>query len=434
MPWELGLAEAHQVLMRNGLRDRVALRTDGGLQTGRDVVMAALLGAEEYGFGTAALIALGCDMARQCHLDTCPTGIATQREDLRAKFTGTPEDVVALLHGHRRGRPPRAAATRARARVAEIVGDATLLDRATDRMRDARPRPACSPRPPWPAAADRRRTRARARSRSQREPASPAEARLAGRVRAPAATSSRTERVPVVEHPMRRRSEAVGIAATITTAERSFGAHTLGAHRARRASAGRSAGASRARPARASARSANEDVSLELVGQANDYVGKGLSGGKVIVPAGRESSSGPPTSRSRATPASTARPVGGCILSAGRASGSRCATAALSAVVEGVGAHGCEYMTGGVVVILGAVGANLGAGMTGGRAYLWDPDGTASQAADGSSVRWTRMRAIVSAGARGWSRAGRGASRLLEAHGRPDRRWPGSSWHAGSRA
>ncbi len=96
-PWELGLAEAHQVLVRQGLRDRVVLRTDGGLQTGRDVVIAALLGAEEYGFGTAALVALGCDMARQCHLDTCPTGIATQRDDLRAKFTGTPEQVVAFF-------------------------------------------------------------------------------------------------------------------------------------------------------------------------------------------------------------------------------------------------------------------------------------------------------------------------------------------------
>ncbi|MGH2356713.1 MAG: glutamate synthase-related protein, partial [Candidatus Limnocylindria bacterium] len=97
LPWELGLAEVHQVLVRNRLRDRVVLRVDGGLQTGRDVVVAALLGAEEFGFGTAALVALGCDMARQCHLDTCPTGIATQREDLRAKFTGRPDDVVALF-------------------------------------------------------------------------------------------------------------------------------------------------------------------------------------------------------------------------------------------------------------------------------------------------------------------------------------------------
>ena len=107
-PWELGLAEVHQVLLRNDLRDRVVLRTDGGLQTGRDLLVAALLGAEEFAFGTAALVAIGCDMARQCHLDTCPTGIATQREDLRAKFAGTPDDVVALLHGHRRGPPARA--------------------------------------------------------------------------------------------------------------------------------------------------------------------------------------------------------------------------------------------------------------------------------------------------------------------------------------
>ena len=92
-PWELGLAEVHQTLMRNGLRDRVVLRTDGGLRTGRDLLIAALLGAEEFGFGTATLVALGCDMARQCHLDTCPTGIATQRPELRAKFTGTPEQV-----------------------------------------------------------------------------------------------------------------------------------------------------------------------------------------------------------------------------------------------------------------------------------------------------------------------------------------------------
>ena len=97
LPWELGLAEAHQVLVRQRLRDRVVLRTDGGLQTGRDVLMAALLGAEEYGFGTSALVAIGCDMARQCHLDTCPTGIATQREELRAKFSGTPEQVVAFF-------------------------------------------------------------------------------------------------------------------------------------------------------------------------------------------------------------------------------------------------------------------------------------------------------------------------------------------------
>ena len=104
-PWELGLSEVHQSLLRNDLRDRVALRTDGGLQTGDDLLIAALLGAEEFAFGTGALVAVGCDMARQCHLDTCPTGIATQREDLRAKFTGTPEMVVAFFLRAGRGPP-----------------------------------------------------------------------------------------------------------------------------------------------------------------------------------------------------------------------------------------------------------------------------------------------------------------------------------------
>ncbi len=125
-PWELGLAEVHQTLLRNDLRDRVALRTDGGLQTGRDLLVAALLGAEEFAFGTAALVAIGCDMARQCHLDTCPTGIATQREDLRAKFTGTPEMierfVLALAEDLRR----ELAAVGARS-VGELVGESRRL-------------------------------------------------------------------------------------------------------------------------------------------------------------------------------------------------------------------------------------------------------------------------------------------------------------------
>ena len=112
VPWELGLAETQQVLVANRLRERVSLRTDGGLRSGRDIVIAALLGAEEFGFGTGVLVALGCDMARQCHLNTCPTGIATQREDLRAKFTGRPEHVINHLFLDRRGRARGARATR----------------------------------------------------------------------------------------------------------------------------------------------------------------------------------------------------------------------------------------------------------------------------------------------------------------------------------
>ena len=131
-PWELGLAEVHQVLLRNNLRDRVALRTDGGLQTGRDLLVAALIGAEEFAFGTAALVSIGCDMARQCHLDTCPTGIASQREDLRAKFTGTPAAVAryftAIAEDFRR----ELAAVGARS-VGEVVGESRRLLRAAAR-------------------------------------------------------------------------------------------------------------------------------------------------------------------------------------------------------------------------------------------------------------------------------------------------------------
>ena len=126
LPWELGLAEVHQVLLRNRLRDRVALRTDGGLRTGRDVAIAAALGAEEFGFGTSALVALGCDMARQCHLDTCPTGIATQREDLRAKFTGTPDQVVAFFTAIAEDVRRELAALGLRS-LGELVGRADLL-------------------------------------------------------------------------------------------------------------------------------------------------------------------------------------------------------------------------------------------------------------------------------------------------------------------
>ena len=312
MPWELGLAEVHQVLMRNGLRDRVALRTDGGLQTGRDVVIAALLGAEEFGFGTARLVALGCDMARQCHLDTCPTGIATQRDDLRAKFTGTPEDVVrfftAIAEDVRRSSPPRARgrsprswATTAPAPTGRQAGATTRPDRAASWV----------PRR-WSAVAplvrrDHRRTAAR-------------------RVGSPAARPRRESQL------VGRRLGGQGPGAThagsaLTTADRSFGAHLSGAIerasvRARCAwrldgAAGQSFGAFTIRR-----------FACELVGQANDYVGKGLSGRHVVVRPEAGCAAARPARPSPATPASTARPAGGSTSSAGRASASPSATAA----------------------------------------------------------------------------------------------------------
>ena len=372
IPWELGLAEVHQVLMRNDLRDRVALRTDGGLQTGRDVVVAALLGAEEYGFGTAGLIALGCDMARQCHLDTCPDGHRHPARGPARQVHGHARGRGALLHGHRRGCPLGAVPAGSQQR---------RRDRGRRRACCGRPRTGCAPststgssarRPGHPAATDVP-TRAGRAPRCEREPASPAEARLADKyMHLPDVEED--PQVPGVERPVGGHDpDPLGIAATITTAERSFGAHTSGLierARVRRPVRWRLAGAA----GQSFGAFSNQDVSLELVGQANDYVGKGLSGGKVVVR---------PDDALLERAADLAIAGNACLYGAtggrlhlvGRA-GIRFAVrnSGASAVVEGVGAHGCEYMTGGVVVILGGIGPNFGAGMTGGRAYLWDPD------------------------------------------------------------
>ena len=205
-PWELGLAEVHQTLLRNGLRDRVVLRTDGGLQVGRDLLVAALLGAEEFGFGTAALVALGCDMARQCHLDTCPTGIATQRPDLRAKFSGTPEQVeryaLAVAEDLRR----ELAAIGART-VGEVVGEARrfLVPASDDGPTDLA---AIVGAASWPADPARRADRLRAGDAVRRAPASSVGARPRrgppARRPGPVGTAGDRHRRPVV------RGRAVG--------------------------------------------------------------------------------------------------------------------------------------------------------------------------------------------------------------------------------
>jgi glutamate synthase domain-containing protein 2/glutamate synthase domain-containing protein 1/glutamate synthase domain-containing protein 3 len=410
--WELGLAEVHQVLMRNGLRDRVALRTDGGLQTGRDVVIAALLGAEEFGFGTAGLVALGCDMARQCHLDTCPTGIATQREDLRAKFTGTPEDVVRYFTAV--AEDVRSVLSRLGATtLGEVVGDVSRLAVATDRERTF-DFDRLLGAPTWEASKLRRSDPTRARLEVVRQPASPAEARLADSYMS-LPDVEEDPLVPGVERPVGGYDpHPLAIAATITNAERSFGAHTSGLierSTVRRpirwrlaGSAGQSFGAF-----------ANDQVRLELVGQANDYVGKGLSDGHVVVRpqdaiierAGEIAIAGN---------ACLYGATGGRLHLVGRAGirfGVR--NSGATAVVEGVGAHGCEYMTGGVVVILGPIGPNMGAGMTGGRAYLWDPDGTRVACVDMASVRATRLRGVVGTRTDGPERVDE-LRELLEAH------------------
>ncbi|CAN5829293.1 glutamate synthase-related protein [soil metagenome] len=411
-PWELGLAEVHQVLLRNDLRDRVALRTDGGMQTGRDIIVAAALGAEEFGFGTAALVAIGCDMARQCHLDTCPTGIATQREDLRAKFTGTPDDVVrfftAIAEDVR-----RELAALGRTSIADIVGDNALLRPVTepvpvldlDRLLTA---------PRWEAPEERRREPWRARLVVQRDPASPVEARLAaGYLHMPSIERDRGIRnVETPEGGFHTGPADAPVA--VTTAERSFGAHLSGVIErglVRRrvdwhlvGAAGQSFGAF-----------TMPSVSLELVGQANDYVGKGLSGGVVVIRP-------EPELAERASRLAVAGntclygATGGRLHLVGRAGIRFCVrNSGAEAVVEGTGPHACEYMTGGIAVILGPTGANLGAGMTGGRAYLWDPNGERIAAANAHSVRWSRLSHVMGAREDGADRVAE-LRRLMEAH------------------
>jgi glutamate synthase domain-containing protein 2/glutamate synthase domain-containing protein 1/glutamate synthase domain-containing protein 3 len=371
-PWELGLAEAHQTLLRNGLRDRVALRTDGGLQTGRDLLIAALLGAEEFGFGTAALVAIGCDMARQCHLDTCPTGIATQREDLRAKFTGSPGGIERFFTDLAEDLRRELAAIGARS-VGEIVGEAGRHLRAA-------PASAAGPllrAPRWRAGVVRRAEPGLAAALIPRQPASSTEMSIVAGLRAGSLG-------PTVE-------------AEVTTADRSFGAVLSGAlERAEiapqvgririglRGSAGQSLGAF-----------LTVSVALTLEGLANDYVGKGLGGGSIVIRP-EPGLAAPAAGQTIAGNACLYGATGGRLHIVGRA-GIRFAVrnSGAEAVVEGLGAHGCEYMTGGVVVVLGPIGANFGAGMTGGRAYVLDPAGRRGARVSASSV--SRVRLSVAA-------------------------------------
>ena len=311
-PWELGLAEVQQVLVANRLRERVSLRTDGGLRTGRDVVIAAMLGAEEFGFGTGLLVALGCDMARQCHLNTCPTGIATQREDLRAKFEGRPEHVVNwLIHIAEEVRAQLAAAG-ARS-LDEVVGRVELLERVDGAGVDL-----SFVLTPTNTRLPRRRTW----ERNGPQPAAPPP------------------------------SGAIGNGA------RAVGASLRGNEtRMYRGSAGQSFGAF-----------LDAGIELQLEGQAQDYVAKGMGGGVIAIrPFSDE------TGRNDVLAGNTIGygATGGRLFIAGRV-GERCCVrnSGLVAVVEGAGDHFCEYMTGGVVVALGPVGWNAGAGMTGGAAYL----------------------------------------------------------------
>ena len=356
-PWEIGIAETQQTLVLNELRGRIAVQVDGGLRTGRDVVVAALLGADEFGFATAPLIAAGCVMMRKCHLNTCPVGVATQDPVLRARFTGTPEHVIAyfmFVAEEVRGLMAQLGFRR----VSEMVGRVDRLDarRALDHYK------ACGvdlsrllhQAVPRPGVAIHNCERQAHQLDSVMDHALIAAAREA---------IEHGAKVQI-EHAIRNVNRTVGAMLSGEIARR-YGHAGLPEDTISvvlRGTAGGSFGAFLAR-----------GVSLELIGDANDYVGKVLSGGRVVV---RQ----PP--EARRDPAANII-VGNTVLYgavAGEAyfegvAGERFAVrnSGAVAVAEGCGDHGCEYMTGGVVAVLGETGRNFAAGMSGGIAYVYDP-------------------------------------------------------------
>ncbi len=344
-PWELGVAEAHQALVAKGMRSRVILETDGGLRTGRDVVVAALLGAERFGFGTLPLLAMGCKMVRQCHLNTCPVGIATQDLDLRAKFSGSAEQVIAMFTHLANEIREHLAALGARS-IEEIVGRADLL-RPTD--------------PTHPLATDLASLLVRAQARR----------RHGGYALFPLSSLSR--RMVDDAEPALARGERVELSYPIRNVDRSAGSRLAGEVTRRHGDGGLPDDTICVRLSGTAGQSfgawLTHGVNLHLQGPANDFVGKGMGGGVITVTPKR--AGGIPQAAGNAVLYGA---TGGRAFIAGRV-GQRFAVrnSGASVVAEGCSDHGCEYMTGGVVVVLGPVGRNFAAGMTGGMAFVWDP-------------------------------------------------------------
>ena len=361
LPWELGIAETHQTLVMNDLRSRVRLQTDGGIKTGRDVIIAAMLGAEEIGFSTAPLITLGCVMMRKCHLNTCPVGIATQDPVLRQQFQGKPEHVINYLFMVAEEARKIMAQLGLR-RFQEIIGRTDFLE-ADESARHWKARgidleplllPAQKPHPDTSVYCTTRQDHGLHRALDLRE------------------------LLPSVG-PALEKGEKVHLEKPIYNVDRSVGAilsHELvkrwgekglpddTIHVKLNGSAGQSFGAFLA-----------HGVTLELEGDANDYVGKGLSGGCLVIY--------PPEATGFTAEENIIvgnvvlyGATGGKAFFRGRAAERFCVrNSGAWTVVEGVGDHGCEYMTGGRAVILGPTGRNFAAGMSGGVAYVWDLNG-----------------------------------------------------------
>eukprot|EP00271_Cylindrocystis_brebissonii_P015485 TRINITY_DN38393_c0_g1_i1.p1 TRINITY_DN38393_c0_g1~~TRINITY_DN38393_c0_g1_i1.p1 ORF type:complete len:2268 (+),score=536.29 TRINITY_DN38393_c0_g1_i1:304-7107(+) len=363
LPWELGLAETHQTLVANGLRGRTTLQTDGQLKTGRDIAVAALLGAEEFGFSTAPLITLGCIMMRKCHKNTCPVGIATQDPVLRAKFAGEPEHVINFFFMVAE-EVREIMATIGFRTINDMVGRADMLEQDVE-LTSANPKlahldlsvlltPAATLRPGAPQTCVEKQDHELELGLDQKliKEAQPAI----------------TKAVPVyIESEVVNVNRAVGtmLSHEVTKRYHAAGLPLDTIHVKLSGSAGQSLGAFLC-----------PGITLELEGDSNDYVGKGLSGGKVIVYPPRQSTFDPRENIVIGNVALYGATSGEAYFNGMAAERFAVRNSGAKTVVEGVGDHGCEYMTGGTVVVLGSTGKNFAAGMSGGTAYVLDKEGT----------------------------------------------------------
>jgi len=353
LPWELGLAETQQTLRLNGLRERILVRTDGGMKTGRDVLLAAVFGAEEYGFGTAAVVATGCVMTRQCHLNTCPVGVATQDPKLRARFAGTPEMVMNYFIFVAQELREYMASLGAR-RLEELIGRTDLLVRREVQLHEKAATVNLDYLTATVGVGPRVHTVARNDEYHQ-----PLDTRLIKDAAAALAGGAKVK----LSYPIRNIHRTVGarLAGEIAKRYGDKGLPTASVDVLLTGVAGQSFGAF-----------CMNGMRLTLVGEANDYVGKGIAGGEIII---RPPDESPFVWHKNTLIGNTCLygATGGVLYAAGRA-GERFAVrnSGGMAVVEGLGDHGCEYMTGGIVLVLGETGRNFGAGMTGGRVYVLD--------------------------------------------------------------
>jgi glutamate synthase (ferredoxin) len=374
-PWELGVAEAHQVLMLNGLRNRVTLRADGGMRTGEDIVYAALLGAEEYNFGTSALIASGCVYVRQCHLNTCPVGIATQDERLRMKFKGQPENVVTYFNAvaqemreimARLGVP----------NVDQLIGRVKML-----RQRRIENHPKANTLDLSRLLADVGTDNV-PRFHTRERNAVPNDRPLDDSILQDAQDAITQQSPVTLSYRVQSTNRAVGtkVAGEVGYQHGENGLLPGTLTVKLQGSAGQSLGAF-----------LSPGMRIILTGEANDYVGKGMSGGEIVVR--------PPENRRFVACDNII--VGNTVLygatagqffGSGRAGERFCVrNSGCIAVIEGVGDHGCEYMTNGLVVVLGRTGRNFGAGMTGGLAFVYDAAGDFKQRVNRDTIEIMRF-------------------------------------------